>query len=72
MQSFQTTPLYYYPAQDENNKLKCNKPSDFWMMSTYDYEFVSAIHHENINGTQFHPEKSHDAGYELLKKFAEL
>ncbi|MEW6506982.1 MAG: GxxExxY protein [Bacteroidota bacterium] len=68
--------LYYTPillsSQDENNKLKCNNPSDFWMMSTYDYEFVSAIHHENINGTQFHPEKSQDAGYELLKKFAQL
>ncbi len=52
--------------------LQCENPSDIWMTSIYDYEFTSAIHHGNIYGTQFHPEKSHDAGYELLKKFAEL
>ncbi|MCH7973582.1 MAG: imidazole glycerol phosphate synthase subunit HisH [Bacteroidetes bacterium] len=52
--------------------LKCNNPSDVWMKTTYDYEFISAVHRNNIYGTQFHPEKSHDAGYELLKKFAEL
>jgi imidazole glycerol-phosphate synthase subunit HisH len=52
--------------------LKCNNPSDIWMTSEFDYEFVSAVHRDNIYGTQFHPEKSHDVGYELLKKFAEL
>lgn len=52
--------------------LKCENPSDIWMKTTYDYEFVSAVHRDNIYGTQFHPEKSHDAGYELLKKFTEL
>lgn len=52
--------------------LKCKDPSDVWMTTTYDYEFVSAVHRENIYGVQFHPEKSQDVGYELLKKFAEL
>lgn len=52
--------------------LKCNNIADIWMTSIYDYEFVSAVHRENIYGTQFHPEKSHDVGYELLKKFMEL
>lgn len=52
--------------------LKCSNPSDVWMTSEYDYEFVSAVHSGNIYGTQFHPEKSHDAGYALLKEFAEL
>lgn len=52
--------------------LKCKEPSDVWMSTTYDYEFVSAVHRNNIYGTQFHPEKSHDAGYELLKQFADL
>jgi len=52
--------------------LKCNNPSDIWMTTTYDYEFVSAIHHGNIYGTQFHPEKSHDVGNSFLKKFLEL
>jgi glutamine amidotransferase len=52
--------------------LKCNNPSDIWMTTTYDYEFVSAIHRNNIYGTQFHPEKSHDAGFQLLRDFANL
>jgi len=52
--------------------LKCNNQVDIWMTTDYDYEFVSAIHRENIYGTQFHPEKSHDAGYALLRTFAEL
>ncbi len=52
--------------------LKCIEKSDIWMTSTYDYEFVSAVHRDNIYGTQFHPEKSHDVGSELLKKFAEI
>ena len=52
--------------------LKCNNQADVWMTTEYDYEFVSAVCIGNIYGTQFHPEKSHDAGYELLKKFAEM
>lgn len=52
--------------------LKCNDQKDVWMTTEYDYEFVSAVRKDNIFGTQFHPEKSHDVGYELLKKFTEL
>jgi len=52
--------------------LKCNNPEDIWMKTEYDYEFVSAIKRGNIIGTQFHPEKSHDIGMELLKNFAEF
>jgi len=52
--------------------LICNDQTDVWMTTEYDYEFVSAVHRDNIYGTQFHPEKSHDVGYALLKKFTEL
>ena len=52
--------------------LKCNDKNIVWMKTVYDYEFVSAIKKENIYGTQFHPEKSHEAGLKILKRFAEL
>lgn len=52
--------------------IQCKDITDVWMTSRYESEFTSAIKKNNIIGTQFHPEKSHDAGFKLLKKFIEL
>ena len=52
--------------------LMCNEKSEIWMKTIYECEFVSAIRKNNIFGTQFHPEKSHDSGIKLLKSFADL
>ena len=38
----------------------------------YNEEFTSAIVKNNIYGVQFHPEKSHLAGINLLKNFSNL
>ena len=38
----------------------------------YGHKFVSSIEKENIYGVQFHPEKSREAGIELLKNFINL
>ncbi len=38
----------------------------------YGYEFVSAVHKDNIYGFQPHPEKSHDNGLKILKNFVAL
>lgn len=40
--------------------------------SCYGETFVSVVRSGNIYGTQFHPEKSHSWGVQLLKNFAEL
>lgn len=38
----------------------------------YGYQFVSAVHSGNILGTQFHPEKSHEQGMNIIRRFVEL
>ncbi|WP_409449078.1 glutamine amidotransferase-related protein, partial [Acinetobacter baumannii] len=37
----------------------------------YGVNFCTAIHKDNLFATQFHPEKSHTAGLQLLKNFVE-
>lgn len=37
----------------------------------YGYEFTAGIEKDNILGVQFHPEKSHRFGMQLLKNFAD-
>jgi len=43
-----------------------------WMTTTYGVTFDAAIGSGNIMGVQFHPEKSHRFGMQLLRNFAEL
>jgi len=50
----------------------CNDKNDILSTTLYGYNITSAINKENIYGTQFHPEKSHDQGMQILKNFVEL
>jgi len=52
--------------------ISCNEKKDILASSIYGIEFVSAFQHENILGVQFHPEKSHKYGLEVLDKFAKM
>jgi len=50
----------------------CYRETDILLTTDYGYEFVSAVANDNILGVQFHPEKSHRFGMQLLKNFVEL
>lgn len=42
---------------------------DILTKTPYEYSFVSSVEKDNIVGFQFHPEKSHKAGEQLIKNF---
>lgn len=47
-------------------------PESIVSTTNYIQDFACIVSKGNILGVQFHPEKSHDTGYKLLKSFAEL
>ena len=51
--------------------VKCNLEADILTTTNYGNTFVSAFEKGNIIGVQFHPEKSHKFGMQLLKNFIE-
>ena len=53
---------YYFAAKN---------PEDVLAESDYNGLFACSVGHANVYGVQFHPEKSHSWGVQLLKNFAE-
>jgi len=54
---------YYFQCDDNNN---------IAAVANYGIQFACAVNSGNIYGVQFHPEKSHYNGIQLLKNFANL
>jgi len=54
----------YYFVPDRNE--------DILARTDYGGPFVSAVASGHVYGVQFHPEKSHDAGIQLLRNFSEI
>jgi glutamine amidotransferase len=54
---------YYFEPRNEDTVLA---------LTHYGDAFASSVNSGNIYGVQFHPEKSHQWGIQLLKNFAEL
>ena len=69
-----------FPIDDKSKRfyfvhsyhLECSDKADILATAYHGYEFVAAIEHNNIIGLQFHPEKSHKFGMQVLKNFVEL
>ena len=51
--------------------LVCSDPNDVVGVTDYGCKFTSAVARGNIMAVQFHPEKSHRSGMQLLRNFAE-
>jgi len=48
---------------------QCNQAEHAIAFTSYGLDFACAIRHKSIHGVQFHPEKSHSVGVNLLKNF---
>ena len=52
--------------------VECHDEKDILTTTDYGHPFTSMVEKGNIYGAQFHPEKSHTFGIELLTNFAKL
>ena len=49
----------------------CNEKQNIAVKTNYGIEYTAGFISDNIIGMQFHPEKSHKYGMQLLKNFIE-
>ena len=48
----------------------CDNEEDMLLSCDYGLKFTASVQHNNVYGTQFHPEKSHVFGMKLFENFA--
>lgn len=65
-----TSEVYFYFLH--SYVFNCESEENIIAKAYYGQNFVCAVNKNNIYGVQFHPEKSHQFGMQLLKNFADL
>jgi glutamine amidotransferase len=68
-QEFPQLPRFYFL---HSYYFDCADPGDAVAWSDYGGRFTCAVMRKNIYGVQFHPEKSHHFGVQLLENFSKL
>ena len=53
-------------------KVVCDDQKNSILRTDYGGDFDAAVQNENVFGTQFHPEKSHKYGMQLLSNFSKI
>jgi glutamine amidotransferase len=66
---FKAPPRFYFV---HSFCMQCARPESVLATTTHGIEFASGIVKDNVAGLQFHPEKSHRFGMQLLRNFAQL
>lgn len=69
IQEISENPRYYFV---HSYYVDCAHQKDILCSTNYGEDFVSGFQHNNICGLQFHPEKSHKFGMELLANFCKI
>jgi glutamine amidotransferase len=63
-----STPRFYFA---HSYHVVADNPEDVLLSADYGYRFTAAVALGNIVGVQFHPEKSHRFGMQLLQNFSD-
>lgn len=69
LDGLQSKPRFYFVHA---YYVKCETERDVLLQANYGLDFVAGFQKENIYGFQFHPEKSHKFGMQILKNFGSL
>jgi glutamine amidotransferase len=67
--SFPENPRFYFL---HSYYFCCENADDIFATTEYGEKFTCVVKHDNIYGVQFHPEKSHKYGVQLLENFSKL
>jgi glutamine amidotransferase len=67
--NFPINPRYYFA---HSFFISAKNDAEIIMSANYGLSFVALLQKDNIIGVQFHPEKSHKYGFQLLQNFAKI